>query len=106
VTRRACVIGYPVAHSRSPLIHSFWLREHGIDGEYVREEVAPENIDAFLTNFSGSGFAGANVTLPHKEAAFRHLANADEATLQKSMANPRRVSAAAEHTLDDLKPRD
>lgn len=69
MTRRACVIGYPVAHSRSPLIHNYWLREHKIDADYVRHEVKPEDIDSFLQNFTQSGFIGCNVTLPHKEAA-------------------------------------
>jgi shikimate dehydrogenase len=74
--RRACVIGHPVAHSRSPAIHKFWLAEHGIDGDYVREDVAPERIAAFLGGFADSGYVGANVTVPHKEAAFA-IADAD-----------------------------
>lgn len=73
MTKRACVIGYPVAHSRSPLIHGHWLREHKIDGDYVRYEVKPDEIDAFLKNLSGHGFVGCNVTLPHKEAAARNV---------------------------------
>lgn len=87
MTRRACVIGYPVSHSRSPLIHNFWLREHGLDGEYVRHEVAPDNIDSFLRDFSNSGFVGANVTLPHKEAAYRNLAHADDVAHALGVAN-------------------
>lgn len=74
MTKRACVIGYPVAHSRSPLIHGYWLREHRIDGEYLRHEVKPEDVDQFLQSFSNSPFAGCNVTLPHKEAAARNVA--------------------------------
>jgi shikimate dehydrogenase len=69
--RRACVIGHPVAHSRSPLIHRHWLAEHKIDGDYVREDVPPEKIGSFLASFATSGYVGANVTVPHKEAAFR-----------------------------------
>lgn len=87
MTRRACVIGYPVAHSRSPLIHGYWLKQHGIDGEYLRHEVRPENIDAFLKNFAKSGFIGANVTLPHKEAAFRSLAKAEPVATALGAAN-------------------
>ena len=68
--RRACVIGHPVAHSRSPAIHKYWLAEHGIAGDYGREDVAPENIAAVLAGFADSGYVGANVTVPHKEAAF------------------------------------
>jgi shikimate dehydrogenase len=66
----ACVIGHPVAHSRSPLIHNHWLSTHGIQGEYVREDIAPAEIDAFLKAFPQSGYIGGNVTVPHKEIAF------------------------------------
>jgi len=69
--RRACVIGYPVRHSRSPLIHGFWLAEHGIEGSYERAEVAPAAFEAFVAGLPERGFAGANVTVPHKEAAYR-----------------------------------
>jgi shikimate dehydrogenase len=72
--RRAFVAGWPIAHSRSPLIHRFWLQRHGIDGDYCAEAVPPEEIDAFLRGFSSRGYAGGNITLPHKEAAFRACA--------------------------------
>lgn len=87
MTRRACVIGYPVAHSRSPLIHNYWLREHQIDGDYVRHELRPEEIDSFLRNFAQSGFIGCNVTLPHKEAAARNVANASPVVRALGVAN-------------------
>jgi len=87
MTRRACVIGYPVAHSRSPLIHGYWLREHQIDGDYVRHEVRPEAIDDFLKNFPASGFVGCNVTLPHKEAAARNVADARPVVRALGVAN-------------------
>lgn len=64
------VVGWPIAHSRSPLIHRFWLKRHKIEGDYIREAVPPEEIDAFLSSVSEKGYAGGNVTLPHKEAAF------------------------------------
>jgi shikimate dehydrogenase len=85
--RRACVIGYPVAHSRSPLIHGYWLREHQIDGDYIRHEVRPEAIDNFLKNFPASGFVGCNVTLPHKEAAARNVADARPVVRALGVAN-------------------
>ena len=66
----ACVIGWPVKHSRSPVIHRFWLRQYGIDGDYVIQPVEPERIEAFLAGFAEAGFVGGNVTVPHKEAAF------------------------------------
>lgn len=69
--RRACVIGYPIKHSRSPKLHGYWLDRYGIDGEYNAEEVAPENVEAFLTDLAGHGYVGTNVTMPHKDAAFR-----------------------------------
>jgi len=76
-TLRSAIIGYPVAHSRSPLIHNYWLAQHGIDGAYDRVEVAPEAIEAFLSDFEASGLIGANVTVPHKEAAFRAAVELD-----------------------------
>jgi shikimate dehydrogenase len=68
--RRACVIGWPVAHSRSPLIHGYWLKHYGLDGFYGREAVAPEDLAGFLQHLKGLGYVGCNVTLPHKEAAY------------------------------------
>jgi shikimate dehydrogenase len=67
---RACVIGWPVAHSRSPMIHGYWLKRYGIDGDYGRQAVRPEEVAAFLGGMREQGLAGCNVTLPHKEAAY------------------------------------
>jgi shikimate dehydrogenase len=64
----ACLIGWPAAHSRSPLIHHYWLRTLGIEGGYVIEAVPPEDLRDFVLRLSLRGFAGANVTIPHKEA--------------------------------------
>ena len=66
--RRACVIGWPIRHSRSPLIHGFWLRQFAIDGEYSRVAVPPGDLKAFVAAISPTGFVGCNVTIPHKEA--------------------------------------
>jgi shikimate dehydrogenase len=85
--KRACVIGWPVAHSRSPEIHNYWLRLHGIEGSYEKEAVRPEEIGAFLRGLRGRGYIGANVTLPHKEVALA-MANArDEAAIRIGAAN-------------------
>ncbi len=65
----ACLIGWPAAHSRSPLIHHYWLRTLGIEGGYVIEAVPPEDFAVFVRRLSTHGFVGANVTLPHKERA-------------------------------------
>ncbi|WNK00223.1 shikimate dehydrogenase [Thalassospiraceae bacterium LMO-JJ14] len=68
---KAGVIGWPVDHSLSPRLHNFWLERMGIDGVYLPLPVAPDDIEAALRMLPKLGFAGANVTVPHKEAAFR-----------------------------------
>jgi len=65
----ACLIGWPAAHSRSPLIHHYWLRTLGIRGGYNIEAVPPEGFAEFVLHLSAHGFVGANVTIPHKERA-------------------------------------
>lgn len=67
--RAACLIGWPAAHSRSPIIHRYWLRTLGIEGSYVIEAVPPDEFKDFIFRLSLRGFAGANVTIPHKEQA-------------------------------------
>jgi shikimate dehydrogenase len=74
---KAFVVGHPIGHSRSPLIHGFWLGQHGLDGSYERIDVAPRDFAAFLEGFADQGFRGGNVTIPHKDAAYR---GADEVT--------------------------
>jgi shikimate dehydrogenase len=68
--RLAGVLGWPVSHSRSPRLHGFWLRQHGIDGAYLPLPVAPEHFADAVRALAKLGFQGANVTIPHKEAAF------------------------------------
>jgi shikimate dehydrogenase len=77
IKRAACVIGWPVEHSRSPLIHNYWLKRYGIDGEYRRELVPREEFRSFIASLAARGYVGANVTVPHKEAAFA-LSEPDE----------------------------
>ena len=67
--RAACLIGWPAAHSRSPLIHHYWLRKLGIEGGYNIEAVPPEGFAEFVLHLSTHGFVGANFTIPHKERA-------------------------------------
>ena len=81
----ACLIGWPAAHSRSPLIHHYWLRTLGIDGGYVIEAVPPEDLRDFVLRLSLRGFVGANVTIPHKEGVL---------ALSKPDARARAVGAA------------
>ena len=68
-TRAACIIGWPVEHSRSPLIHNYWLKTYRIPGEYRSEAVPPDQFRAFVQSLADRGYVGANVTVPHKEAA-------------------------------------
>lgn len=67
--RAACVVGWPVAHSRSPLIHGYWIRQHGLGADYRREALRPGEVADFFASLAARGYAGCNVTLPHKEAA-------------------------------------
>lgn len=67
--RLAGVLGWPVAHSRSPRLHGHWLQHYGIDGAYVPLPVRPERFEAAVRALLDLGFRGANVTIPHKEAA-------------------------------------
>ena len=71
--RLAGVIGWPVAHSRSPRIHGYWLEEKGIDGAYLPLAVRPEVLGAALAALPALGFRGCNLTAPHKEAALARM---------------------------------
>lgn len=93
--KRACVIGWPVGHSRSPILHGYWLKKYGIDGAYTKEAVAPDAVADFLRSLGANGYVGCNVTVPHKAAAF---AAADE---QENSAKA--VSAANTLWLSDSK---
>jgi len=66
----ACVIGYPARHSRSPMLHGYWIKRYGIDADYRAEEISPDDIEGFIRNLSRHGYVGANVTMPHKDIAF------------------------------------
>ncbi len=85
--KRACVIGWPVEHSRSPLIHRYWLDLYGVEGAYEKEAVPPEEIEVFLRSLGARGYAGANVTLPHKETALAVADAADAAAKAIGAAN-------------------
>jgi shikimate dehydrogenase len=74
---RAGVMGWPVDHSRSPVLHGFWLRQYGIEGEYTLLPVPPEDLAAALRALPERKFAGCNLTLPHKEAALTVIDEVD-----------------------------
>jgi shikimate dehydrogenase len=76
---KAFVCGFPIAHSRSPMIHNHWLKALGLPGSYERVEVTPEAFPDFIAQIRSGAFVGGNVTIPHKEAAFQLVDRRDEA---------------------------
>jgi shikimate dehydrogenase len=77
--KRACIMGYPVAQSRSPMMYGYWLNLYGLSGEYGREEVPPDGFAEFFATFRERGYVGGNVTAPHKLAALKAMNRIDEA---------------------------
>lgn len=86
---RAFVIGHPIDHSRSPMIHGYWLKQAGLNGSYDPVDVRPEDLPAFLKALKdgSSGFAGGNVTVPHKEAIFDLVDEVDDTARQIGAVN-------------------
>jgi shikimate dehydrogenase len=85
--RLAGIAGWPVSHSRSPLIHGLWLRRHAIDGAYLPLAIRPESFQIAVHGLRAAGFAGSNVTLPHKVAAFDVCDTLDEAARTAGAVN-------------------
>jgi shikimate dehydrogenase len=85
--KRACVIGWPIEHSRSPAIHGYWLDRYKIDGSYTKRPVRPDEVEAFLASLAAEGLTGCNVTIPHKEAAFRLAAEREDSAMAIGAAN-------------------
>ncbi len=85
----AFVVGFPIKHSRSPLIHAHWLKSFGLQGSYRAHEVPPEKFADFMTALRDrtSGFCGGNVTIPHKERAFALSDRPDELSQELGAAN-------------------
>lgn len=83
----AGVAGWPVAHSRSPLLHNYWLSRYGIDGAYVPLAIRPEDFSSAIAGLRAAGFAGLNVTIPHKEAAFALCDSLDESARATGAVN-------------------
>ncbi|MBN8953283.1 MULTISPECIES: shikimate dehydrogenase [unclassified Rhizobium] len=85
----AFVTGYPIRHSRSPLIHGYWLKQLGLAGSYRAHEVPVEEFAAFISSLKDgeSGFVGGNVTIPHKELAFKLSDRPDELSRELGASN-------------------
>src|SRR6185437_7116455 len=86
-TRLAGIIGWPVMHSLSPVLHGHWLAEHGIDGAMVPLAAHMEDFTAVIDGARRAGFVGVNVTVPHKEAAFAIAHRNDAAALAAGASN-------------------
>jgi shikimate dehydrogenase len=84
---QACVVGWPIEHSRSPMIHGYWLKKYAIAGTYTKRAVPPGEIDQFFAALRDHGFAGCNVTIPYKEAAFRAATERDPSAVAVGAAN-------------------
>jgi shikimate dehydrogenase len=84
--KKVCVIAWPAGHSRSPLIHNYWIKKHNLDAEYLREAVPPENFADFIKSMRANGYVGANITVPHKEAVLK-LSEPDERARAVGAAN-------------------
>lgn len=89
LTKKAFVTGYPIKHSRSPIIHTYWLKTLGLEGSYVAHAVAPDKFAGFMRDLRGgdTGFTGGNVTIPHKESAYRLADKPDQKSEELGAAN-------------------
>ena len=84
--KAVCIIAWPASHSRSPLIHNYWIKQHKLDAEYRREAVPPEQFADFVAHLREHGYVGGNVTVPHKQAALA-LSEPDERARAVGAAN-------------------
>jgi shikimate dehydrogenase len=97
-TKLAGIMGWPVAHSRSPPLHNFWIEQHGVDGVYVPLPVRPEHLAAALRALPALGFRGCNLTIPHKQAAMTIVDRVDAAARRIGAMNT--VIVAADGSLE------
>lgn len=85
--KKTCVIGWPIAHSRSPLIHNYWMKQHGIPSLYEKLPVEPPSVADFVRALPASDYLGCNVTIPHKENAAQQAAVVDDKVRKLGAAN-------------------
>jgi shikimate dehydrogenase len=84
--KAVCIMAWPAAHSRSPLIHNYWIKQHNLNAEYRREAVPPEKFAEFVTHLREHGYVGGNVSVPHKQAVLA-LSEPDERARAVGAAN-------------------
>lgn len=75
---KAGVVGWPISHSLSPRLHSYWLQKYDLDGEYLAYEVKPEDLEGFIKTLPEKNITGLNLTVPHKEIVFPFLDDVDD----------------------------
>ena len=85
--KKAGVIGFPIHHSKSPLIHNYWLKKYGIPAQYNAFEVKPEELESFVFSLKKRGFAGINVTVPHKVAVMKLMDELSDAAKKAGAVN-------------------
>lgn len=86
-TKKAFVIGWPISHSLSPQLHTYWLEHNRINGTYEKISLPPEELQDFLKALPYSDFAGGNITIPHKERAYEIIAPNDKSLVQLEAVN-------------------
>ena len=103
--KRACVIGWPIDHSRSPRIHGFWLAQYGIAGEYTRRAVPDAaSLDAVMADLRSGALAGCNVTVPHKTAVLGRVDIVDDRCRAIGAVNTLWVEAGRIHATNTDAP--
>ena len=87
LSRNTCVIGWQIEHSRSPLIHGFWLKQHGIDGSYEKRAVQPAALGQFMHSLRQGAYVGCNVTIPHKQTILSLVDEPDDRVRRTGSVN-------------------
>ena len=84
---KAAVLGHPIQHSKSPIIHNYWMEQHGLKGSYEAIDVAPENLESEIRRLVDDGYTGFNLTIPHKEAVLDVCDHLDHASIAIGAVN-------------------
>lgn len=85
--KKLYVIGWPIKHSRSPIIHNHWIKKYDLDADYQKRQVSPDDLDAFMANLKQAECLGFNITIPHKEQVFKQVKGHDKLATKLSACN-------------------
>ena len=103
--KKAGVIGFPIHHSKSPVIHNYWLKKYDIPARYDAFKVRPEELEQFVSSLKEKGFAGINVTVPHKVAVMKLMDELSDAAQKAGAVNTvivRKDGSLLGHNTDGL----